>query len=490
MGGVQSGLYNTISVSNLGNLTNKVSLTGKATLGYPYCKGNLKRYKKPATADCVTLLNKCLTGPEGTCDDPSEIFGNAAANKAHWAGFSELSDDNRKKEWAENYVANYHPECAVSECEDNKQGNAVDGCTINKVVDGITVTINIADINEGNKEDLKKYFKNLKEKLYMALKLNLLYDSYQNNNKIISQDIKKKEKNQEKDFKKLSEDRDKLKNLIDIYKNKINSNDFIRKYIIYTLIFFSIIILILISYIVYKKYYSKILDITKQKKSNTNSNNSNSNNSNSNNSNSNNSNSDNSSSTNNSKQKNITNNSKNLNKTGNTPKANTRQYNTKKINTNISNKTGNTTNFKSNSGAREPNNARSSLTNSPSSSNSNSPRNSGSNSPSSSGSNSLSSSMTNSPRSSVSNSPRSPSFTNRRNISSESSTNSSGSSTNSTNSSTNSSNNSSNSGNSTNSSGSSSTNSSNNSSSSGNSTNSSSSSGSSSTSTNNSTSTI
>ena len=50
--------------------------------------------------------------------------------------------------------------------------------------------------------NLKNYFKNQKNKLDMALKLNLLYDSYQNNNNIISKDIKKKKYKSRKGTKK------------------------------------------------------------------------------------------------------------------------------------------------------------------------------------------------------------------------------------------------------------------------------------------------
>merc|ERR1712086_505002 len=103
MGGVQSGLYNNKqSATDLGNLPNKVSLTEKETLGYPYCKGNLKRYKAEGKGSeimkieqtCAQLVTECKKGPTaGECTDPREIFGDADANEAHWGNIRNADHD-------------------------------------------------------------------------------------------------------------------------------------------------------------------------------------------------------------------------------------------------------------------------------------------------------------------------------------------------------------------------------------------------------------
>ena len=300
MGGIQSGLYTTQTGKEL--KSDSLSNTGKETLGYPYCKGNLKRYKTSET--CEELVNKaqnfgpydalgrCIAaskselgsiGQAGTRaqnlessaaafdafkrheDTPAPFKGNTKKyastyegtlyinydewteedergknydmcnaykidksdrtskerNHFYWfcpigcekvkeggsyfcklnnginseycklpknegenidfsdkrqiLGNTEMNEVEWKrdpKKWAENYVANYYPECAVSE-PTKPTKPPENSCIIEKDIDGINVKIDITDI-----DSIKKYFKNLKKKLDMALKLNLLYEKY------------------------------------------------------------------------------------------------------------------------------------------------------------------------------------------------------------------------------------------------------------------------------------------------------------------------
>ena len=113
------------------------------------------------------------------------------------------------------------------------------------------------NLNDSN-ENIKKYFNQQLKKLETTLKLSLLFDNYENKNNVIINDLNKKYKSQNKEIKQLYENKDKIKNIIQIYREKIDNNLSIKKRLkIINIILF--IIIVLMSIVIIKFKYGDLI---------------------------------------------------------------------------------------------------------------------------------------------------------------------------------------------------------------------------------------
>ena len=115
------------------------------------------------------------------------------------------------------------------------------------------------NLNDSNK-NIESYFDDQLKKLDTTLKLSLLFDNYENKNSVIINDLNKKYKNQNKEIKHLVENKDKIKNIIQIYREKIDTNLSIKKRLHIINIIIAIIIILMSIVIIKFKYGDLIAD--------------------------------------------------------------------------------------------------------------------------------------------------------------------------------------------------------------------------------------
>ena len=84
---------------------------------------------------------------------------------------------------------------------------------IRRIVDDTRDPI-VMKVDKGDIRIVEKHFKNQVDSLKAYLNMYLLYDSYDNKNSVILDDLVKKMNNQQKELKKIYEDKDKLKSVI------------------------------------------------------------------------------------------------------------------------------------------------------------------------------------------------------------------------------------------------------------------------------------
>lgn len=120
---------------------------------------------------------------------------------------------------------------------------------IRKIVDTTRNPI-VMKVDKGDIRIVEKHFKNQVESLKAYLNMYLLYDSYDNKNSVILDDLVKKMNNQQKEMKKIYEDKDKLKAVIHESKLEAEKYEKRKKILLLFIIIFSITIPIILIYIV------------------------------------------------------------------------------------------------------------------------------------------------------------------------------------------------------------------------------------------------
>tara|TARA_B100001057_G_scaffold475862_1_gene543122 strand:- start:1842 stop:2312 length:471 start_codon:yes stop_codon:yes gene_type:complete len=125
---------------------------------------------------------------------------------------------------------------------------------IRKIVDTTRNPI-VMKVDKGDIRIVEKHFKNQVDSLKAYLNMYLLYDSYDNKNSVILDDLVKKSNNQQKEMKKLYEDKDKLRSNINEYKLESEEYEKKKKLLIVFIAIFSITIPIILIYIIKELQY-------------------------------------------------------------------------------------------------------------------------------------------------------------------------------------------------------------------------------------------
>ena len=125
---------------------------------------------------------------------------------------------------------------------------------IRKIVDTTRNPI-VMKVDKGDIRIVEKHLKNQVDSLKAYLNMYLLYDSYDNKNSVILDDLVKKSNNQQKEMKKLYEDKDKLRSNINEFKLESEEYEKKKKLLIVFIAIFSITIPIILIYIIKELQY-------------------------------------------------------------------------------------------------------------------------------------------------------------------------------------------------------------------------------------------